>query len=170
MVDSSMSGRIGEQFGALVKEYPATRLRYAWFVVCAWIALGVFNGIGQGDWGSAFFLLALIAGIAAFYYYRLRNVHAWLYQWGFVITRGDKTTSGRWEDIASVQHRVTTYRYYFVIPVGRSHTYAVVMNNGEKARITSAFSNGKQLGEEIQRQWATVMVAKRAQQIQQTQQ
>jgi hypothetical protein len=152
------------QYGALVKDFPGSAIRYGMFLLAALGVWGIFASLAQSSLPGLVFWLAIAASSLVYFYYRLRNVRGQVFERGFAITRGDRTVGGRWEDIAQVTHRVTTTRMYFIIPVSRSHTFTITLRSGERTQVTSAFSNATQLGEIIQRMWAQTSARARAQQ------
>lgn len=155
------------QFGAKIGDYPGSAFRFFWVIV--WAVLAVWCIIGsfvQGSFGGLLVGLALGAGCFAYYYYYARHaVYAQLFEHGFVIARGGKTTSARWDDVANVEHSVRTWRYYGIVPLSRSHTYRITLTNGARVKVTSAFSKQRQLGDTIQRLWSDAVVDRRARAI-----
>lgn len=102
--------------------------------------------------------VAIGAGCFAYFYFRLRGLHARVFEYGFVITRGDNTTSYRWQDIANVQQRVRTLYIYFFIPTFRSRFYAITLTGGQTIKVGSSFSNANSMGESIQQLWTRTRV------------
>lgn len=155
------------QLGALVAEHPGSQGRYIWVVL--WGALAIWCVVGnlfQGSFGGVLLGLALGAGCYAYYYYYVRlPFHAEVFVQGFAITRGGKTTSVRWEDVANVEHAVRTVRYDFVIPLYRSHSYVITLSTGRRVKVTSSFSKHRELGETIKRVWTEAAIDRRAQVI-----
>lgn len=150
-------------YGALIGDYPGSAFRFVWVVL--WGGLSIFGVIASFvpfSFAGLLFWLASAAGCYAYYYYYVRyDVHAQVFERGFVISRGGKTTSARWEDIANVEHRVTTWRLYFIIPLSKSHTYTIRLNNGERVKVGASFQHERQLGDTVQRMWAQAAVAAR---------
>lgn len=149
------------QLGALVADYPGSAARFIWIVL--WAAVSVFGALAslsQGSFGGLLFWFASGAGCYAYYYYRQRDVHAEIFEHGFAISRGGKTISARWEDIAKVEHWVKQTYLYGVVPAGgKSHTYTIILTDGERVKVSAAFKNAAQLGNAIQRMWAQAAVA-----------
>lgn len=142
--------------GALIRAYPGSPARFIWLVL--WGALSAWCVVGslvQGSVGGVLVGLAIGAGCYAYYYYYARHdVRAEIFKHGFVISRGGKTTTARWEDVANVEHSVRTVRYDFIIPIYRSHSYRITLTRGLRVKVTSAFSKHRELGDTIQRMWA----------------
>lgn len=153
-----------EPLGTLIRYYPGNPWRFIWIVL--WGALAAWTTVGslvQGSVGGVLFGLALGAGCYAYYYYVARHdVHMRLFERGFVISRGGKTTSARWEDVANVEHAVRTLRYDFIIPIYRSHTYRITLTNGRRVKVTSSFRKHRELGDTIQRMWTEAAIDRRA--------
>lgn len=148
------------EFGEVIGDYPGSRFRYFWVIVWgAFAAWGILGALVQADWGGLLFCLALGAGCYAYYYLYVRyEVHAWLFRDGFTITRGGKTTSAYWDEVAKVEHAVTTWRYDFVIPVARFHSYRVVLRDGTRVKVTSSFAHFRQLGDTMQEHWQQALI------------
>ena len=162
------------QFGAPVGEYRGSVARIvigvagvaltligAFFAVvastpsAAAVAAGDSSGVIADIIASAIFIIGAIACFVTVFVWR--GARAQLFERGFVIARAGKTTSARWEDIASVTQRVVQTRYYG-IPVWTSHTYNVTLTNGDKLRITDAFGKVGKLGDSIQRMSANALL------------
>lgn len=152
------------QFGARIGNYPGSPFRLVWVILWAIVAVWCLIGnLIQGSFGGILFGIALSAGCSAYYYYVARHpVSAQLFEHGFVITRGGKTTTARWDAVARVEHSVRTLRYDFIIPVYRSHSYRVTLSNGGRVKITSAFSKYRELGDRMHRLWTEAALDRRA--------
>lgn len=157
--------------GALIRACPGSPARFIWIVL--WSALSAWCIVGnlvQGSVGGVMVGLALGAGCYAYYYYFARHdVRAEIFERGFVISRGGKTTTARWEDVANVEHSVRTVRYDFIIPLYRSHSYRITLTRGTRVKVTSAFSKHRLLGDTIQRMWGEAAVTRRARALAQQQ-
>lgn len=168
-ISSASPASVG--FGKLLGDYPGSAFRFIWVIL--WAALAAWCVLGnlvQGSFGGVVFGLVLGAGCYAYYqYYARYEVHAQLFEHGFVLSRGGKTTSARWEDVANVEHSVRTWRYYGVIPLSRSHSYRVTLSSGSRVKVTSSFSKQRELGDTMQRMWADAALTKRARTLMQQQ-
>jgi hypothetical protein len=80
---------------------------------------------------------------------RGRGAHAQLFEQGFVIVLGGKTTTARWEDITGVTQKIVRANYNG-IPVGTSYLFTIALANGETVRIDNTFGKIGQLGAAIQ--------------------
>jgi uncharacterized protein DUF6585 len=148
------------QLGAQVAEYSGNPIRFAWAVILGVLSpIGLIASVVQGSFAGLIFWLA-IGGLAYWIYSFQRVLQARVYEHGFVMTRGGTTTESRWADIADVSHRVTTWRLYFLIPVGRSHAYIITLKNGTRLRVTSSFNNEVRLGETIRQLWMKSVTAR----------
>ena len=159
------------QYGAPIGEYRGSVARIVIGVAgVALVLIGAFFAIvattpsaAAGDSSgaiadiiaSAIFIIGAIACFVTVFVWR--GARAQLFERGFVIARAGKTTSARWEDIASVTQRVVQTRYYG-IPVWTSHTYNVTLTNGDRLRITDAFGKVGKLGDSIQRMSANALL------------
>lgn len=143
-----------QHLGNLVKSYQGSYIRFAWPVLLG--ALSIFGFIASifQESFAGILLWGVIGICCAIWYQSLRNFSADLYEQGFVITKGNKVTRARWNEIANVEHWIHTMRYYFVIPVSRTHSFVITLYNGQKVKVTNAFQNEMQLGTAIQRMWA----------------
>src|SRR5262249_52359165 len=81
---------------------------------------------------------------------RGRSAHAHLFEQGFVISLGGKTTSARWDDITSVTQKIVRTSYNG-IPVGTTYRFTISLANGETVRVDNTFGKISQLGNAIQR-------------------
>lgn len=154
------------RLGALISEYTGSPVRFAWAAILGVLSpIGLIASVVQGSIAGLVFWLA-IGGCAYWIYSFQRELRAQVFEHGFIIMRGGKTTESRWEDIADVRHGVTQWRLYFVIPVGSSHNYIITLKDGRRARVTSSFNDEVRLGETIRQMWlrnATAGVDPRAQ-------
>lgn len=164
MTTSMPSIPITSQYGDLLYDDAGTPLRYAWIVFGALAVWGVLASLFQGSFAGFVFWGLVGAGCFGYFYVALRGVHAQLYEQGFLITRGGKTTSARWDEIAKVEHWIKTTRYAF-IPVSKSHSYKVILTDGEQIKIAWWFKSEKKLGAIFERMWAAA-AAKRSQKLQ----
>lgn len=92
---------------------------------------GAIAGIVQQSFGGRLFWVLVGVIAYAYFYYFQRDAHAEIYENGFVISRGSKTTRARWEDIANAEHWVKRTKLYFVLTVSKSHYYIITLRNGE---------------------------------------
>lgn len=154
---------LSTQLGALIHDYPGSYTRLIWIVLVeALAAYGVVASLVQASFGGLLVWLAVGAGAYAFFYSTQRGAHAQIFEHGFVITRGGKTTSVRWEDIANVEHWVKRTKMYFVMTISKSHSYIIALQSGERVKVSWWFRNEAQLGSAIERMWAQTALARRA--------
>ena len=88
---------------------------------------------------------------------RGRSAHAQLFEQGFVISLGGKTTTARWDDIISVTQKIVRSSYNG-IPVGTSYLFTILLANGETVRVDNTFGKTGQLGNTIQRMSANALL------------
>lgn len=88
---------------------------------------------------------------------RGRGAHAQLFEQGFVISIGGKTTTARWDDITSVKQKIVRTSYNG-IPMGTLYLYTIALANGETVRIDNTFGKAGQLGNAIQRMSANTLL------------
>lgn len=143
------------QFGRLIGDYPGSAIRFIWIALWGAVAIyGICASLVQTSFVGILFWGTVGACCYAYYYRHSRHeVHAELFEYGFVISYGGKTTTARWEDIASVTHLVSQWRIYYLIPISYSHTYMIALSNGERLKVSSSFQNAKQLGNMMQQMW-----------------
>lgn len=153
--------------GPLVGNYPGSPARFIWIVlVGALAAFGVLASLVQGSFGGLVFWLVVGGACYAYYYYYGRQpFYADIFEQGLVIARNGKTTTARWDNVANVEHAVTTMRYDFIIPVARTHAYHITLTTGERVKITSSFSKYRELGDTLQRMWSDATLDRRARAI-----
>ncbi len=144
------------QMGKLLRSYAGNPFRFIGIVLWAGIsAFGVLASISEKSGIGFLFWLASGASCYAYYSYVQRDAHAEIYEQGFAISRGGKTISGRWEDIEKVEHWVKQSYMYGVVPVGgKNHSFTIVLKNGARVKVTSAFQQSQHLGVVIQGMWA----------------
>ncbi|MGH2410301.1 MAG: hypothetical protein ACRDGS_08050, partial [Chloroflexota bacterium] len=154
--------------GALVGEFPGSSRRYLDFLggaVVIAVALANANGVfgsivtldGTSQTLTATTVLFVLLGLACFgdFFFRLRGLHAWLYQYGFAIRRGYTTTAYRMEDIAAIQTWVKTVSFLYIIPISRSRYTALVMKSGEKIKLPPwYYSDANRLSQSIRQMWS----------------
>ncbi|HEX8032285.1 MAG TPA: DUF6585 family protein [Ktedonobacterales bacterium] len=88
---------------------------------------------------------------------RGRGAHAQLFEQGFVISLGGKTTTARWDDIVSVTQSITQVRYNG-IPMPTTYKYTIALANGETVRVDNTFGKTGKLGDTIQRMSANALL------------
>lgn len=160
---SPSSSPSSRQLGRLLRDYPGSGDRLIWTVIWAAVSiLGLIASLFSFSFGGFMFWLVVGAGCYAYYYYVQRDVNAQLYEHGFAISRGGRTTTGRWEDIAKVEHWIKRQYMFAVITTSKSHTYIIYLTSGQKVKVTDAFKNETELGETIQSRWLNTVAASRA--------
>jgi uncharacterized protein DUF6585 len=108
--------------------------------------------------GITFITIALIfLGVMMWKILKARSASALLFEQGFVISVGGKTTTARWEDITSVTQKIVRTSYNG-IPVGTSYRFTIALANGETVRIDNTFGKPGQLGDAIQRLSANALL------------
>lgn len=101
--------------------------------------------------------LALLSfGFMVWMIMRGRSAHAHLFEQGFVIARAGKTTTARWEDVASITQAITTVKSDVVERT--MYVYTITLANGEKVRVDNTFKKIDKLGDSIQRMSANVLL------------
>jgi hypothetical protein len=142
------------QLGKLLREYPGSGLRFVGIALWAGVAVfGLIASLTESSFIGFLFWLVVGAGCFVYYYNFQRDVHAEIYEYGFSISRGDKTTRSRWEGITNVEHWVKQSYLYGFIPLGKSHSYTITLSTGEQVKVTSSLTNAQQLGEVIHQMW-----------------
>jgi hypothetical protein len=152
------------QLGASVGDCGGSITRFLAIVVgLVGLWIGIVGSIGDTEVDTLYRLFFVGLGSACFVqFYLQRGTHAELFEHGFTISRGGKTTTGRWEDIANVTHGATRQYLFGLIPLPFtvSHTYTIALRNGERVKIDSAFSKAQEAGDTIQRMWRKAVAAK----------
>jgi uncharacterized protein DUF6585 len=149
------------QFGAPLGEYRGGVARVVYGVVALLFlgfgALVIVGGAGSADTGTmvALYIVgAVLVVLGAFAGWRMISslgMAVQLFEGGFNVTRGSRTTSAAWGDVSSITQAIIQQRYYG-IPVWTSYTYNLTLNNGEKLRFTEMIGKVRQMGETMQRQ------------------
>jgi len=88
---------------------------------------------------------------------RGRGAHAQLFEQGFVISLGGKTTTARWDDITSVTQKIVRIRYNG-IPVRTAYLFTIALANGETVRVDNTFGKTGKLGDAIERMSANALL------------
>ncbi|HEX8997487.1 MAG TPA: DUF6585 family protein [Ktedonobacterales bacterium] len=160
----------GAQYGAPIGDFGGSKARIFLILCCIVLLLlgGFFVAVAPstGSSGDSSGVVAdVIAGAiflagalyCAWTIFSWRGAHAQLFEQGFVVSRAGKTTSARWDDVASVTAKVVVMRYYG-IPFWTSRLYTLTLANGETLRLTNAFAQASKLGESVQRMSANVLL------------
>jgi hypothetical protein len=145
---------IGEYRGGGIARVIGTGILVAFMVILGvlLVAAPVYENSGKALVVDIVGGIVLLAGALYFVWmaFRLRGARAHLFEQGFIISLGGQTTSARWDEITSVNEKVTRI-YHYGIPVGTNYLYTIALANGETVRVNNAFAKTAQLGGTIQR-------------------
>lgn len=171
MATSSPAAVVSTQYGAPIGEYRGSATNAIILSVSGAITLlagvgilimGIIfttspSSVGGGIAFALFGLLVIAMGLGCFWLmWNGRGAHAQLFEQGFVISRGGKTTSGRWDDITSVTQAITVVRRNGITTT--RYFYTIALANGEKVRVDNSYGKVEQLGNTIQQMASKVLL------------
>lgn len=163
------------QFGAPLGEYRGgvARVLYIIFALILFILAAIFFAAGAsgGDIGGAIALIVIgLLFVAGGGYLIWRAISALgtriqLFEGGFNVIKGSKTTAASWNDVSQITQRIVRQTYYG-IPIWTSYSYNLQLTNGEKLRFTETIGKVRQMGEAMQRQITQALTPRALQALQ----
>ncbi len=156
--------------GSLVDDYRANKFLPFFIaipvVLALWLAL--VGTIGNFELDGIQRIIALVVAVAiGIRLYRGIGAHVQLFEHGFVITLGFKTTSARWDEVVDVENNVRThYRYMgplnlIPVPSGETPICTIMLTNGKQIKLEDGYFNDiTEIGFMIQKLWRQTVPAK----------
>lgn len=172
-----MAGNMGQaaSLGASLGEYHGgfARIMYGIFALIMFLlaAIIITAGATSSDISGAILLilvgLLFVAG-GVYLAWRLfagLGTRIQLFEGGFNVIKGGKTTTASWNDVSQITQRIVRQTYYG-IPIWTSYTYNLQLNNGAKLRFTETIGKVRQMGETMQRQITQALTPRALQALQ----
>lgn len=138
--------------GAPLRDFPASGARLFWPVVLGGLALfGLISSATSNSQGGLLFWLLVEALCVGYYWLFQRNLHAEVFERGFVFTRGNTVTGATWGEIAHVERWNRTTRTLGMTTSSRPIYFLVTLNSGAKIKINRGLKDWMKLGKIMQR-------------------